>query len=306
MNRLYLPWMILLIGLILAGLHGVLARPSQAPAGYLPDEVFLQDWVREGAVETYTPDNLFEYINGEAELFHDYNFQVVATAYYVHRDNQQQAFSVDIYTMGSPLDAFGIYSMYRQPNMQFESIGAEAMIASTALRFYKGRHFVQISTGVLDREVQKVLRQCAVMVAERIPEAELPESVNWLPQSNRVPHSLAYRTTGFLGQEAFTSVYQATYNLESGQCSGFVADFSSGGDANQAFQTLTASVRKNGTVISDSREDSFATFHGSLDFQGALYIRQYDRYIIGAIGFEDMSDAKILISNIQNAITPGG
>ena len=45
-------------------------------AGIFPG---FEDWTKKGKPDLYTPDNLFEYINGAAEVFLSYDFVKLAT-----------------------------------------------------------------------------------------------------------------------------------------------------------------------------------------------------------------------------------
>ena len=65
-------------------------------------------WSAEGETEVYIGDDLFIYINGGAEIYHEYGFVQVAVQRYRRGDDNV---SVEIYTMEG--DAFGIYSFAR-------------------------------------------------------------------------------------------------------------------------------------------------------------------------------------------------
>ena len=82
----------------------------------LPSPGFAEGWVIQEKIETFTEKDLYKYINGEAELYYPYGFKALATAKYVRSDNPDGGIIADIYEMGSPLEAFGIYSRYRDPD----------------------------------------------------------------------------------------------------------------------------------------------------------------------------------------------
>ena len=83
----------------------------------------VSGWERVGSIDTYAPGTLFEYINGEAELYLKYDFVELATAIYERED---PSIVVDMYDMGSELNAFGLYSNYRHPRYSFGPVGTEA------------------------------------------------------------------------------------------------------------------------------------------------------------------------------------
>ena len=58
-------------------------------------------------------DNLWELINGAAEAFHSCRMEVMLHQNFVLGEAEV---TVEIYDMGNPLNAFGIYSAERSPN----------------------------------------------------------------------------------------------------------------------------------------------------------------------------------------------
>ena len=66
----------------------------------------VNGWAQTGEVLTYDADNLWEYINGAAELFVEYDVQTCRTADLSAGD---LTVTVDLYDMGTPLNAFGIF-----------------------------------------------------------------------------------------------------------------------------------------------------------------------------------------------------
>ncbi|MEJ2050823.1 MAG: hypothetical protein P8Y60_13490, partial [Calditrichota bacterium] len=161
---------------------------------FLPGKLFDNTWTLDGEVEEYRPENLFQYIDGEAEMYNDYGFVDMITAYYINDQRTDLAFSLDIYDMGSPLNAFGIYSAYRRPDLRFAPFGKEATVSSTNIRLYKGRYFVQVNVGAIDTVAAQAIRNCARDVAGKLPSGGAPAELSWLPADGQVAHSLAYKT----------------------------------------------------------------------------------------------------------------
>src|SRR5208283_5109299 len=101
-------------------------------------------WVMDGKVATYNPENLYKYIDGEAELYMPYGFRKAATAMYARLGSSDTGMVVNIFEMGSLLDAFGIYSNYCTPALEQTKIGAEGFLDESQLMFYQDRYFIQI------------------------------------------------------------------------------------------------------------------------------------------------------------------
>jgi len=98
----------------------LLALPSlglgAAASRLLPtDEV--SGWVLRETPRTFTTENLYEYIDGNADLFLAYGFTHAAVGDYVPTAGEGWI-SVDIYDMGAPLHAFGIYQAEKPEDVE--------------------------------------------------------------------------------------------------------------------------------------------------------------------------------------------
>jgi hypothetical protein len=127
----------------------------------LPSRECTEDWVAKDKAVLYTKDTLFDHINGEAELYFPYGFEVLATATYVNRKNPELWVVADIYEMGSLLDAFGIYSNYRRPDAVNATVGAEGFVSPSQLMFYQDRYFVRLQATGTSSLKKEIFLTCA-------------------------------------------------------------------------------------------------------------------------------------------------
>ncbi|NIN11742.1 MAG: hypothetical protein GTO61_10150, partial [Gemmatimonadales bacterium] len=81
---------------------GLTASCSEGPSGF-PE---VEGWTQSGEVRIYTADNLWEYINGAAVLFVEYGVRTCMTA---DMSAAGASVTVDLYEMGSPLRAVGVF-----------------------------------------------------------------------------------------------------------------------------------------------------------------------------------------------------
>ena len=149
---------------------------------FLSPDACGENWKREGKVLSFDRKNLFDHINGEAELYFPYGFRTLVTTVYVNRDNPDASIVVDLYEMGSQLDAFGIYSNYRKaddkPVSTEAGIGTEGFISPSQLMFYQDIYFVRIQASRIDGSLPGRLSQ---MRPGPLPEAS--------PRSGEAAHS---------------------------------------------------------------------------------------------------------------------
>ena len=64
--------------------------------------------------ESYGPDTLWEKINGQAEFYLPAGFKSLESQLYVVADNAEMYIEVNIFDMGSPLNAFSVFSQQQR------------------------------------------------------------------------------------------------------------------------------------------------------------------------------------------------
>ena len=150
-------WLALLINIALGagcGAHGLLAagpQQSGSPSPTVPPATqesllkLLPDRAKFAATTStrrfYAAD-LYEYIDGEAAGYHAYDFVALLNQAYKVQDADV---TVDIYDMGAPTNAFGVYAAECSPENHFVEIGAEGYLGDSALNFWQGRYYVKLS-----------------------------------------------------------------------------------------------------------------------------------------------------------------
>jgi hypothetical protein len=126
-------------------------------------------WKINGKPAFYDRETLSDRINGEAELYLPYGFDRMAAARYASLKNPDAGMDVEIYRMGTLLDAFGMFANYRQKEGRVLTVGADSNLSGSQLYLYQDRHFVHIQvTGSGDAD-PAVLADCARVVASRLP-----------------------------------------------------------------------------------------------------------------------------------------
>ena len=135
----------------------------------LPPISCVAGWKIEGKPIFYDRETLSDRINGEAELYFPYGFNRMAVARYASEKKNGAGMDVEIYRMGSPLDAFGMYANYRQKEGRSLTVAAESNLSGSQLFLYQGRHFVHIQVTGSGSADPDVLAECGRTVASRLP-----------------------------------------------------------------------------------------------------------------------------------------
>jgi len=194
---------------------GTVSAESGAPLEQKLQEMPLPEgWKIEAGVTKYDKENVFELIDGEAELYFPYGFQRVLAADYLsgggrnpaglRTDSPKIRIAVELYEMGSLLDAFGIYSNYRDPDTHFVELGAEGFEERTQAMFYQDRYFAKLKLSAKPEGNDGTLMAFAQAVAALLPANTVrPAELKLLGIPRVIPHSEQYIGQSLLGYAFF-------------------------------------------------------------------------------------------------------
>ncbi|MGD0584280.1 MAG: DUF6599 family protein [Oryzomonas sp.] len=159
-------------------------------------------WKMEGKPLFYDRDTLSDRIDGEAELYFPYGFERMAAARYAAEKNPAAGIDVEIFRMGSLLDAFGMYANYRQKEGSTPRVGAESNLSPSQLFLYQGRLFVHIQVTGADDAGAEALAECGRAVASRLAGAKNgPPELSALNRPEVVKGTERYLPQSLLGYD---------------------------------------------------------------------------------------------------------
>jgi hypothetical protein len=157
--------------------------------------------------------NLWEYINGAADLYLAYNFENLYMAEYMNKNGQ--SVKVEIYRHSSSENAFGIYASERMADYNFVDIGVQGYIEPDALNFLTGEYYVKmISSGMTSVEPATLLGMAKEINSALGRDKKLPDVIGLFPADGKVANSENYIARDFLGYSFFHSAFTADYNVQ--------------------------------------------------------------------------------------------
>ncbi|MDR0714805.1 MAG: hypothetical protein LBF89_11205 [Bacteroidales bacterium] len=159
---------------------------SQHPAERLPER--FQSY-RMSERLNYTPDNLYEYINGAAEMYLSYGLKGMYGCRYT-AENLPDV-TVDIYEMAGSRDAFGVYTQSRDRDEY--TYGQGSLSYPEATLFWKDRYFVVISADRATPESTAAIGFLADAADKAIHrKGKIPGIVGLLPAEKPVDGGILY------------------------------------------------------------------------------------------------------------------
>jgi len=270
----------------------------------LPTPGFAPDWVMKERVTLYNSDTLFDHIDGEAELYFPYGFDMLATITYLNKKNPEVWVVVDVYRMGSLLDAFGIYSNYRKADAVGTVIGAEGFVSPSQMMFYQDRYFVMIQvTGTTSLE-QDLLVACGRTVSRNLPpNAGRPRELEVLAGiPGVVTKSERYIGQSLLGYAFFRRGIIADAMLGGERVQVFVVFEHSPDAARKAFDDYRSYLKAEGQEMNVTGTTDRISLTAVDPLYRGVSVEQSGPYLIGAIRMKEASAAKPIVEQLRERL----
>lgn len=214
---------------VFAAAWGLVAGPLRAQERPASPELAalvprLEGWALSEAPRPYFPETLFEYIDGAAESYLSYDFRELLVADF-QRAGSQATLTAEIYDMGLPLNAFGIYGAERYPENPPSGIGELDYLEDEALNFLAGRFYVKLLAFGLGEDTGATLKAFGTVLAKAIgPGPGLPRLVRAFPDEGLVARSEKYIKSNVMGYAFLRDGYVATYRRGGRDLEGFFID----------------------------------------------------------------------------------
>jgi hypothetical protein len=276
---------------------------SLMPKKDLPD-----GWALIDGPQTYTKKTLFKHIDGQAELYLKYGFQKSIFAIYQNRKNPKNQIELDIYDMENVLQAFGVFSRFRNEDRP-GGFGLDSYLDDHSALFYKGKYFVLLYA---TESSPSALKQWATKIASKIVDpSPPPKEISYFPKNGLKPGSIQYFPEGLLGHQFLKRGFQGIYiekeevkveaedknkkntedetkaKTENKEFKLFLAIYRDSQEAMNALKAYKEDLSKKGNVFSGSIiEFKALAVRGEDPYQGKVFVLQKGFYLLGVVGFE--------------------
>ncbi len=138
---------------------------------------------------SFTADNLFDYINGGAEMYLSYG--LVGMKGCVYSAENLPDVTVDVYEMTEAKNAFGVFTQTR--DKEERTFGQGSQSQRDAVVFWKDRYYTVIGTSKATPESMEAVRYLASEIDKAIPgKGEVPAIVGCLPEKGLAAAGYVY------------------------------------------------------------------------------------------------------------------
>jgi hypothetical protein len=180
-----------------------------------PLEIVLAGLKPMSATEFYSPENLFEKIDGRAPAYLGFNFRQLRCRSFEVTGSGGSFVDVFEYYMDSPANAFGIFSLERDPKGKRLDYAPDGYSSEMGFFFRQGACYVQIIASDQKPKTIELAQALAQDRAKNLPADNAGlDARRRLPNAGLIPETVAFVQENAQGQEFLKDVFQANYQFE--------------------------------------------------------------------------------------------
>jgi hypothetical protein len=266
----------------------------------LPASGFSPGWALEGPVKKFTGEDLFEHINGEAELYLQFGFKILTAGLYLKDGDEKRGLTADVYEMGSELEAFGIYANYRKPEAEPVKAGTEGFVSPSQLMFYQGRYFVQLNASGAAEQDRAVFLNLAGLISRNLPAlSQSPPELTLLRIPALIPKTEKYIPQSVLGYPFFKKGLTAQALLDRRPVRIFVLLMDSVEGALQAARAYEKAMQGKGVSLKKEPESSGEILCARDPLYGGVCLQPSGSLVLGVADLPDPPRGLSLIRQLQ-------
>ncbi|MGC9329807.1 MAG: DUF6599 family protein [Candidatus Hinthialibacter sp.] len=314
MKQFFFFLMILTPGALLSGAPGAFAQNENVPNApetptltardLLPPAGAIEPWALVEGPDFYSPDNLFETINGAAPFYLKLGFRELMHARFQHQHDESLNIALDVFDQGTVEGGFGVYSSSRHPGEDFHSWGTQGYRAGPLVIIWKDRFYISLMGDDEKPQTVQALENFAQWIDQKLagPDA-YPKLLEKLPAANRLPNTELYTSQDFLGYRFLKDVMSAQYNIASSTATLFVTKCPAPDQAQAVFDQFTQAVGGEASFAwPESTPDSVQRFAGADKYLGRMLLISSDSLIYGVYNEKIDLDFNNLYSFIKPVI----
>jgi len=224
------------------------AAAPKPPVKNLPLEISLAGTKPMGDTEFYTADNLYEKIDGRAPAYQSFNVVGLRCRSFAVTAATGSFVDVYEYRFDTPVNAFGMFALERDPKGKPLEIVADGYAADMGYFYRQGAVYVQIIASDTKPETLAKAKSIADIRAKDLPVDDKGlAGRKKLPADGMIADSVAYVPENAQGQSSLKDVFQAKYKF-TGAVIPFFVMVASADETAKAWQAFQNFCGKFGTA----------------------------------------------------------
>ena len=228
----------------------------------------------------FAPDSLWQYNDGEAELYLSYGCTGLTASEYEDGDVEM---IVDCYSFDTPEHAYGLYTMMRPDDPEIAPLGVQGFFTGVTVEFVKGNQVFSLTSfeeSQATSHALQVLSQQLDSLAEGTTEP--PAHLALFPADSAIPHSDKLFAKDYLGQPGIDDVYSTEYSFNGEPVTLFLSDDRSGAKYLNWSQVPQAHLKIASGLPFDGPYFAFEN-----EYYGTILVGLSGGYLVGIVGFHE-------------------
>lgn len=235
----------------------------------------IDGWKLQAPPTTYTPETLFEYIDGGADAFLQYDFQELLAATFVNAKKIEV--TADLYRHRDAARAFGMYSQERRPGSSKMPGKLEGVASPDHLEFVADAFYVKLALPAGGDAA--ILPMFAEKIAARLPGPRaLPPVLGCFPERGKKPRAEKLIARDFLGHAFLHDAAVVPYDIEGARFRLFAVEGKDAAEVRAMVAALRALGKQAKAEIPAQGEMSLRDPHN-----GELMLAWNGRWLWGAV-----------------------
>jgi hypothetical protein len=249
----------------------------------LPDAL-LDAWAPPTDIRIFTPENLWEKINGRADIYLAYRMVDMTFGTYRSEADPEQFVDVYQYDMGSPDNAFGIYRAELPPDPKPIDVGREGYATPGGVFFWKGQHYVRVEAADDNAVLAAAAEGVARALGKSITGSDQPlwaEAI--LPTADRVEGKFEYHASDAFSLDFLSDVFSAEYAVDGATFQTFIHRGEDAAATQRVFDAYRVFFKDYGSILREEGSEGFDMLIGdSGGIIDAVFVK--GRYLGGVSG----------------------
>ena len=216
-----------LLVLILIAISGCLliVKTAHAQSGYIQTIATPPPGLEPlNSPEVFDPDNLYEKINGQAELYLSAGFVRLKCQWFAETNDTDSMFEVYIYHMGNGINAFSVYSVQRRGDIQKVDLAQFAYQTESSLYLVHGPYYLEIiAAAPSDNILSKMTSLAQNFIKNTHVDTKSIKGFGFFPKENLDQDSITLIAKNAFGFDGLDRVFTATYNINGSEVTAFIS-----------------------------------------------------------------------------------
>lgn len=173
----------------------------------------LDGFKKESNYPVYTPDDLWDYINGGADSYNALGFVDLNIIEFTK--GKKNIIKLEVYRHRNYEMAFGIYALERAPSYNFIDRGVQGYKGEGFQNFFKGEYYIKIYTHSKSKKALAGVDQLAYAVDAAIDaEKTFPEVIKAFPAEGKSKNEEMFVSENVIGHSFLSDAFRASYSIE--------------------------------------------------------------------------------------------